>query len=185
MPAELIPCSCASLFEPNTRADSGLSHSIGCAVRHDASLARSAHHRNRREAVAEACLEQGCPSPSRLRTRGGRSSAGKQANHFRNALRPRSWRVRTRRAFVMSLPIALPIWLVYLLSLYVAELGAEATASLRPFWSAPPRSYGSYSRYFYGGRSKTKHRDRFERVPHTDQADEQSRSSRLGEREGG
>ena len=164
LPAELNPYFRESPSRPNTPVDFGSSGVNGCVVRHDPCGAQIAHdwpcECNRRDAIAEACFEQGVSRAILFPSRGGRSSNAKQTSQFRNALRPRSWRVRTRRAFVMSLPIALPIWLVYVVSLYFAELGAEATASFRPFWSAPPRTYGSYGRYFFGGRSEIKQRRR-------------------------
>ena len=78
--------------------------------------------------------------------------------HFKMALRPRSWRVRTRRAFLISLPVALPVWVAYLCLLALAELVYEARAWLGPFWSAPPQA-SSFSRYNYGAPRKLKHRD--------------------------
>ena len=54
----------------------------------------------------------------------------------------------------MSLPVALPVWLLYLVSLWLAERGREAHASFRPYWNAPQRTYGAYGRYYMGGEGR-------------------------------
>ena len=63
---------------------------------------------------------------------------------------PRSWRVSTRRFFLMLAPISIPVWIALVL---VAEFGVMAGfvfEPLRAFWNDPPRrSRDSYHEYGY------------------------------------
>jgi hypothetical protein len=64
-------------------------------------------------------------------------------------LHPRCWPRWVRRLFVLTLPIALPLWMVAALLLAVLSCLGEIAQPLHRFWSAPQRYRYSYSYYSY------------------------------------
>lgn len=63
---------------------------------------------------------------------------------LKRARRPLTWRIRTRRLFLMALPVALPTWLIYMLVLGCAVAISEIVRPIGAFWSAPPSREHSY-----------------------------------------
>jgi hypothetical protein len=57
---------------------------------------------------------------------------------------PRSWRRSTRQAFVLLLPITLPLWLAALLLRSVLILLGVAVLFVHRFWTAPSKRRVSY-----------------------------------------
>lgn len=61
---------------------------------------------------------------------------------------PRSWRIRTRRLFLLMLPLSLPLWLTLLAALGVVFTMRAIITPIMVFWNAPPKR----ARYnYYGG----------------------------------
>ena len=70
---------------------------------------------------------------------------------LKRARRPLTWRVNTRRVFLLALPIALPGWLAYTIVLCCAVALFEIVRPIVAFWCEPPRREHSY----YGAASET------------------------------
>ena len=63
---------------------------------------------------------------------------------LRRARRPLTWRVNTRRLFLLALPLALPVWLAYTILLFCAVAVLETVRPIIAFWCEPPRREPSY-----------------------------------------
>jgi hypothetical protein len=59
---------------------------------------------------------------------------------------PLSWRTGTRRTFLLTLPISLPVWIVLCILMVVARGLAMLAQPIVYFWTAPPkrRKHGYY-----------------------------------------
>lgn len=68
------------------------------------------------------------------------------------AISPRSWRIETRRLFLLGLPVALPLWLALCAALCVAFTVRAMLRPLALFWSAPPKRRRVAYDYDYGRR---------------------------------
>ena len=69
-------------------------------------------------------------------------------NYGKRLLRPKTWSVKARRAFVLTLPISVPVWLLAMVGIGIGKATQELFTPLANFWSAPPeklRNYGNYS----------------------------------------
>lgn len=63
-------------------------------------------------------------------------------------LSPRSWRVRTRRVFVIALPLSVPLWLSAILIISALRVSKLIAAPLLAFWNdEPTRISSSYYEY--------------------------------------
>lgn len=63
-------------------------------------------------------------------------------------LSPRSWRVRTRRVFVIALPLSVPLWLSAILLISALRVSKLIAAPLLAFWNdEPTRISSSYYEY--------------------------------------
>jgi hypothetical protein len=60
---------------------------------------------------------------------------------------PRSWRIRTRRIFLVLLPVSLPVWLLALLSFGIINGLRAGFRPIATFWTAPPKRPHSYYGY--------------------------------------
>ena len=94
--------------------------------------------------------EQGCSSSHTRRRRLRLFSDRARVGGMRLAS-PMSWPVALRRAALIALPLALPLWVALVVLGSLFHLGRDAATVIRHAWSAPPRrrfpnSYRSYSR---------------------------------------
>jgi len=83
------------------------------------------------------------------------------AQDFGKAVRrlgsPTSWKVGTRRVFVMTAPVSVPLWLLMLLGANLALGARDAWTPIAAFWSAPPKRLTSnYYDYHSRGRRSDK-----------------------------
>lgn len=64
----------------------------------------------------------------------------------RRLLAPSSWRVRTRRVFVLTFPLSVPLWLGAIVGVGVLRVARFAGGPVTAFWNDPPKrlSSGSY-----------------------------------------
>lgn len=63
-------------------------------------------------------------------------------------LSPRSWRVRTRRVFVIALPLSVPLWLSAILIISALRVSKLIAKPLLAFWNdEPTRISSSYYEY--------------------------------------
>lgn len=58
---------------------------------------------------------------------------------LRNMRSPRSWSVSTRRAFLLTLPISLPVWIFLMAAIPTWAFVLEAREAIHDFWSVPKR----------------------------------------------
>lgn len=59
---------------------------------------------------------------------------------------PKSWEMRTRRIFLATLPIALPLWIAALIAMGVLVSFRKLAEPLVKFWNDPPqRRYRYYA----------------------------------------
>ena len=62
---------------------------------------------------------------------------------------PLGWSLRTRRVFLILLPVSFPAWLTYLCLLLIVIGTYKLVTPLAEFWNAPPRrntyKYGTSS----------------------------------------
>jgi len=69
---------------------------------------------------------------------------------------PRSWRRRTRRLFLLTLPISVPLWFALVAALGIGICLRDLTGPLVKFWNAPPKRMGGdpymFDRSREGGR---------------------------------
>jgi hypothetical protein len=77
---------------------------------------------------------------------------------FRRVLSPVTWKVGTRRAFLLTAPVSVPLWIVLILGftllMAVRSLWNAIAGPISELWNAPPkriRTNGVYS-YSYGRR---------------------------------
>ena len=65
-----------------------------------------------------------------------------------NMLSPRSWRVGTRRMFVITLPLSVPLWLSAILVVSIFRLSKLIAKPIWAFWNdEPTRISSSYYEY--------------------------------------
>jgi uncharacterized BrkB/YihY/UPF0761 family membrane protein len=62
---------------------------------------------------------------------------------WRRVVSPRSWSVTLRRAFLLTLPVAIPLWTTLVAGLVIALTVRSVGAPLSSFWNDPPRKYRS------------------------------------------
>jgi hypothetical protein len=65
---------------------------------------------------------------------------------LRRVFRPMAWRIGTRRLFLLTLPISLPVWIILVGIGFVSLCFIQWSKPLRAFWTkAPERNdYGYY-----------------------------------------
>jgi hypothetical protein len=78
----------------------------------------------------------------------------KQWNDVGRLARPMTWSVRTRRLFVLLLPIAVPVWVAAFAAMVVGAIAGDICAAVRRFWSAPPRKRTRHNSYGYERRRR-------------------------------
>lgn len=66
----------------------------------------------------------------------------------RRAISPLSWRVGTRRLFLVGLPVALVLWIGILTILAAAVFVRGMVRPIITFWTAPPKQRGRYYRRY-------------------------------------
>ena len=71
---------------------------------------------------------------------------------FFRMFRPMRWSIKARRVFMVVLPLAIPVWLIAVMSVLVLGFTLEAAKAIKHAWNAPPeqRRVSSYSYYGYG-----------------------------------
>jgi hypothetical protein len=69
------------------------------------------------------------------------------------AISPRSWPTRIRQAFLLTLPVSLPLWLAFVVLLGALFPARKLGKVVSHFWSAPPRPPRA-GYYGYGRRGK-------------------------------
>ncbi len=58
---------------------------------------------------------------------------------WRLAMSPLSWRIGTRRLFLIFLPISLPLWVGWVFALGAATIVRDLLRPAITFWHAPPQ----------------------------------------------
>ncbi len=73
---------------------------------------------------------------------------------YRRVIAPATWKVRTRRALLLTAPISVPVWLLavcgFTLVMGMRLLWTLLTVPIRELWNAPPRRIRSGNSYGYG-----------------------------------
>jgi hypothetical protein len=69
---------------------------------------------------------------------------------------PSTWKVWSRRLFVVAFPITVPVWLLIIVLANLVLGCVEAWEPIARFWNAPPKRFSSYSYGDYRGRSTGK-----------------------------
>ncbi len=72
------------------------------------------------------------------------------------AVSPLSWPLGVRRAFLITLPLSLPLYLLLLVTMVVVMLIRAIVAPIAEFWNAPPEKLRSS--YYYGYERRQKRR---------------------------
>ena len=75
---------------------------------------------------------------------------------------PSAWPVALRRAFLLALPLSVPLTLLAMLALAAALVGRDLVRPLSTFWNAPPRRISGNGTYSY--RDYERRRKRSENV---------------------
>jgi hypothetical protein len=68
---------------------------------------------------------------------------------------PSTWKVWTRRLFVVAFPVTLPVWLLLIFAANLALSFVHALDPIGRFWNAPPRRFSSYGYGEYRSRAGT------------------------------
>lgn len=66
---------------------------------------------------------------------------------WRRAVSPLSWSIRTRRMFMLVLPLSILLWIGWLTALVLAMMLRSVWKPLSTFWQAPPRPLRHSSYY--------------------------------------
>lgn len=66
---------------------------------------------------------------------------------WRRVSRPMRWEVRTRRLFMITFFIAIPLWLLAVMLIGFLKGFTALVAPLRRFWAEPPRHRMGYYGY--------------------------------------
>lgn len=64
------------------------------------------------------------------------------------------WRRRTRRLFITSLPFALAIWLLLLVSALIIRVAIAVISPISLFWNQPRSHRFRYTHYSYNWRAR-------------------------------
>ena len=67
--------------------------------------------------------------------------------YARRLPRPKTWSIAARRAFVLTLPVSVPVWLLAMAGIVVGKVSLGAVRPLASFWNAPPEKLPR-SRYY-------------------------------------
>ena len=70
--------------------------------------------------------------------RGSMNSTAFQGR-MRRITQPSSWQIRTRRRFLLTLPIALPLWLAALVAVLILVGLRKLAEPVVKFWNDPPK----------------------------------------------
>ena len=92
---------------------------------------------------------------------------------------PRAWRVRTRRLFLLTLPLSLPLWLLALVALGAVFAARAVFRPVVTFWNAPPKR-GRYNYYGGYGDSGRARRDNVVPLPARQAADVEAPQAERG-----
>ena len=70
---------------------------------------------------------------------------------FVRLFQPMRWSIKARRLFLVSLPLAIPAWILAVIATLILGHAMEIQQVLRQAWNAPPkRRHARYSYYGYG-----------------------------------
>ena len=80
---------------------------------------------------------------------------GLRLERFAQVLRaPTSWTIKVRRVFVLTFPVAAPLWILMLAASHLWLLSSEVFAPIGRFWNAPPKRLDMQGYYNYPSRSR-------------------------------
>jgi hypothetical protein len=66
---------------------------------------------------------------------------------WRRSIDPLRWSIWLRRIFLLTLPLSLPLALIWFALLIIAIVVADLWAPISIFWNAPPKTRSNYSNY--------------------------------------
>jgi len=82
--------------------------------------------------------------------------SGKAFHHsVRRLTSPSSWEIKSRRLFLLTLPVSLPLWLSALVAVGMLACLRKLVKPVVNFWNEPPKHRAGYYGYGYSDSART------------------------------